>query len=114
MKKALLLVILCGLVLPGFAEPASENGVSDSQVAFDANTLLDQLRVERVRAEARYASEDEACYALFAVTDCLKKLRIRRRSSLDELRRREVQIRDFERARKGAAQLNLIREKSAP
>lgn len=112
MKRVLFLLIFYGAILPSHSQSVVEYMVSKSQEVLDVNALLDHLKAERVRAEVFYASEEDACYALFAVTDCLKKIRVKRRASLDELRRQELQIHDAERVRKGEAQLNLINEKS--
>ena len=112
MKKVLFLLIFYGVILPSHSQLVAEYMVSKSQIMLDLHALLDHVKAERVRAEVFYASEEEACYALFAVTDCLKKIRIKRRASLDELRRQELQVHDAERVRKGEAQLNLINEKS--
>lgn len=111
MKRVLFLLVFYGTILPTNSQSVVEYRISNSQAVFDVNALLDHVKAERVRAEAFYATEEAACYDLFAVMDCLKEIRVKRRASLNELRRQELQIHDAERMQQGEAQLNSIREK---
>lgn len=72
-----------------------------------------RIHLERARAEARYEKENAACYARFAVTDCLAQVRARRRETLDSLRRQDVALNDVERKRKALEQIARSKERSS-
>lgn len=76
----------------------------------------DRVRIadERKKVQERHAAEEKACYARFAVNDCLDDARARRREVLAELRRQEVALNDRERQSKGAARLRALEEKAPP
>jgi colicin import membrane protein len=73
-----------------------------------------QIQEGRSAEEARFSDQERACYERFAVNDCLKQVRLKRRLVLEDLRRQEVFLNDLERRKKGADQLELIQEKSSP
>lgn len=73
-----------------------------------------RIEAERSQAEARYAAEEKACFARFAVNDCQNEARVRRRAVLADLRRQEVSLNDAERRRKSVQKLREIEERSSP
>jgi hypothetical protein len=73
-----------------------------------------QLQEKRTAEEARFLVLEEACYERFAVNDCLRQVRAKRRAVFDELRRHEVLLNDIDRRKKAAEQLDLIKDKTSP
>lgn len=73
-----------------------------------------RLRAEREKAEAIFKAEEKACYAKFAVNDCIAKARSRRREAVSDLRRQEVALNDAERKRKAAERQRSIDERNSP
>ncbi|MES2876991.1 MAG: hypothetical protein V4713_01125 [Pseudomonadota bacterium] len=104
---ALLLCMVCA-----FAQSANTDPILPVSVDFEGERS--RILAERSREEARYQTEEAACYARFAVTDCIRKLRVQRREVLDKLRRREVVLNDAERRQKAWEQMEAIKERSSP
>lgn len=103
---------VCGLLLmaaPTLSQP-TDSGTAQS---FDIEGERSRIQADRVREEAHYGLQDAACYARFAVTDCLREVRVRRHEALDNLRRQEVALNDAERKRKAQEQIEKIQEKSS-
>lgn len=73
-----------------------------------------RIRAARAQQEAHYQSEEVACYARFAVTDCLHEVRALRRAALADLRRQERLLNDLERQRQAQEKLDQIRTREAP
>jgi hypothetical protein len=73
-----------------------------------------QIQEARSAEETRFSVQERACYERFAVNDCLKQVRAKRRLALDDLRRQDIFLNDLERRKKGSDQLELIQEKSSP
>ena len=88
-----------------------------AQAQDSAQQQLDQERsriaAERRAADSRYADAEAACYARFAVNDCVNAAKAARRETLADLRRQEVSLNDDERRRKGAAQRQRLDERSS-
>lgn len=76
-------------------------------------TERERIGAERARAQARYASEEAACYRKFAVNDCLNAAKAERRGVLADLRRQEISLNDAERKRRGAQQMRRIEDKAS-
>ncbi|MBT2334767.1 hypothetical protein J7E49_12735 [Variovorax paradoxus] len=72
-----------------------------------------RLAAERTAIEARFDKERAACYQKFAVEDCLRDSRKRRRAETDHIKRQESAINDIERQRRGAAELEKLDQKAA-
>ncbi|PKO62672.1 MAG: hypothetical protein CVU24_02875 [Betaproteobacteria bacterium HGW-Betaproteobacteria-18] len=74
----------------------------------------ERLRIQKLRLE--YEAIDQQaqadCYAKFAVSDCLRAARAKKRFVLDDLRRQEVILNDLDRHTKAIEALNKIQEKS--
>lgn len=72
-----------------------------------------RIAAERQAADARYSQAEAACYARFAVNDCVNEARAARREALADLRRQEISLNDDERLGKGAAQRRRLDERSS-
>jgi colicin import membrane protein len=95
--------LLIAFSLSGTSAQTSHEGVTRQQI-----------QEARSAEEARFSVDERACYERFAVNDCLKQVRLKRRLALEDLRRQEVFLNDLERRKKAADQLELIQEKSSP
>jgi colicin import membrane protein len=103
MMKNLLLSL--GLLLATHALAQSEPELGAERARIEA---------QRRQVEERFAAEEKACRARFAVTDCTNEASQRRREALQELRRQEVRINGIERERKAAERLREIEERQSP
>lgn len=74
---------------------------------------LDRIQAERARQEAHYAEEEAACYQRFAVNDCLREVRAKRRLVMENLRRQEISVNEMQRKQKAAEQIRRLDEKSS-
>jgi hypothetical protein len=72
-----------------------------------------RLSAEREAIETRFVQERAACYKKFAVEDCLRESRTRRRKETDNIKRQETAINDIQRQRSGAAELEKLDQKAA-
>ena len=99
MNKTILIALLLGAAVPAAAQAPS----SDAQERA-------RIDAERARAESEFAVREQACYAKFAVNDCIEAARQARRSVLSDLRRQEVALNDAERRRRAA---DRVRETEA-
>lgn len=108
MKTLILNMLLLGSFCTALAQQAPAEASSP--------TAIERARIEqeRKREEIRYAQEEAACYQRFAVTDCLREVRVRRRVTLEDFRRQEVKLNDAERKNRGTEQLKRADEKSSP
>ena len=60
----------------------------------------ERIKAERAAVEARFAEEQKACRAKFAVTDCMRRVTGERNSNLAELRRQENAVSDLHSTRR--------------
>ncbi|MBA2675030.1 hypothetical protein, partial [Ramlibacter sp.] len=83
--------------------------------AQEADVAGERARIsgERKQVEERFASEEKACRAKFAVTDCLNDAKARRRDAVGELRRQELTLNEADRKRKAAERLREIDQKQS-
>ena len=74
----------------------------------------ERLRIQSLRREYEVLDQQAqaACYQRFAVTYCLHVARAKKRFVLDELRRQEVILNDFDRQSKAAEALKRIEKKT--
>jgi colicin import membrane protein len=107
MKKIALALLMTLASLPLWAQSNAAAG--------NANLDAERSRLssERETIEARFLQERTACYAKFAVEDCLRESRTRRRKELDSIKRQETAINDIQRQRAGAAELQKLDQKAA-
>lgn len=76
----------------------------------DVGKERERIKAERHAAEARFAAEQKACGAKFAVNDCVDAAKRKRREVLADLRRQEISLNDAERKRRAAQRLQEIEE----
>ncbi len=74
----------------------------------------ERIKAERATLDARFAAEEKACRARFAVTDCVQKAQRERNAALAELRRQERVLNDAERKRRAAERQQELDERSSP
>ena len=86
--------------------------LSGAQESTDTAELA-RIDAQRDRAETEFASQERACYARFAVNDCIETARKRRRDAMAELRRQEIAINDAERRRRAAARVRELEARQA-
>jgi len=68
---------------------------------------------ERKKAESEFLAQEKACYAKFAVNDCLAKARVQRRTALADLKRQEVALSDAQRRRRAADHVRELDERTS-
>ena len=85
LQKILSLVALLAAVSAG-AQTLATTGT------LDLKAERDRLSAERAALDRRVKAEQVACYQRFAVEDCLRDSRQRRRIEDDDLRRQEAAI----------------------
>jgi len=88
------ILILCGLLAVASAAAQQAVGYSEQTDAAERG----RIAAERALAQQRFFSEEADCYQRFAVNDCLRAVRKRRRVVLEELRRQELILNDQRRA----------------
>ena len=104
--KTLLIALLIGLgATPLWAQSTATVGNMD----FEAERA--RLAQERQAADQRHATEQAACYKKFAVQGCLDDSRRRYRAETEQIKRQEAAMNDFERKRRGAAELERLEQK---
>lgn len=91
------------------AAPASAQDVAQQRMDRERA----RIAAERQAADTRYSQAEAACYARFAVNDCVNEAKAARREALADLRRQEISLNDDERLRKGAAQRQRLDERSS-
>jgi hypothetical protein len=70
-------------------------GVGAQEAEFGAQR--ERIKAERTAVEARFAEEQKACRAKFAVTDCMRRVTSERNGTLADLRRQEIAVNDAQR-----------------
>ncbi len=98
---ALRALLVAGLVMSSLTVPAR------------ADETRQQLARERVALEQRFADEERACAARFAVHACVDEVRARRRAALAPLRDQELRLEDAERRRRAEERRAAVARKQA-
>jgi colicin import membrane protein len=104
------------MVALGFAQGTlSQNAVQDQAVLPAMTEGQQRLHIHQLKAqqEARFATEESACHAKFAVTDCVTDVRRRRRETMADLNRQEQSLNSRQRKAKGGDQLIRLENKTA-
>lgn len=105
------LMMLIGLHLLGGAwAQTPETASYDPAVAEREQARINEARS---RARAEFDREEAICYQRFAVNDCLKEVRKRRRTTLDALRREEIILNDQRRAHAAEQRRRRVEESAA-
>lgn len=105
--------LFAGLVFLLAAAPIFSESIDAAVTSQYVQTERNRIETDRTRLEAQYGQEEKACYLRFAVTDCLRDVRLRLRQALRELRRHEVEINNAERKRKALEQIERIENKAS-
>ena len=65
----------------------------------DTQAQAEQKRIhrEREKLEVQTSAQEVVCYQRFAVNDCLRELRVRKRVEMDALRQQEIVLNDAKR-----------------
>jgi colicin import membrane protein len=79
-----------------------------------ANAEQARISSAREALEARYATEESGCYQRFAVNDCLREVRVRKRVSMESLRRQEIVLSDVKRKTRALEHSKQAEEKASP
>lgn len=106
MKKFALALLMMLASLPLWAQSNAAAGNADLEGE------KRRLSTEREAIEKRFVEERAACYKKFAVEDCLRESRSRRRKETDNIKRQETAINDILRQRSGAAELQKLDQKA--
>ena len=78
-----------------------------------ASDTLEAVEAERAQLQTESARAEAACYERFAVNACLADVAAQRRARAALLRKREIVIRDAQRAERTRDQLRVLEEKAA-
>lgn len=113
MRKLVSFFALLLIVAPAFSQPTDTGTGTGSPQPLDIEGERSRIQAERTREEALNVKEEVACYARFAVTNCLRQVRVHRREALDKLRRQELALNDAERKQKALEQMERIKENSS-
>ena len=112
MKSPVIFGLICQLAIAHFA--ASVWAQSDTVKPDSRQIHQERARIQQLRQD--YEAQDEqaqaACYQKFAVTDCLRAARVKKRLVLDDLRRQEVILNDLERQHKAVEAVQRIERKT--
>ncbi len=93
------------------AAPAPAQTRVSAEADAAASAERDRIGVARRAAEVRFDTERKQCYQRFAVEDCLSAARDQHRDTLADLRRREADLNDAERRRRGEEALRRLDDK---
>jgi len=74
----------------------------------------ERIKAERATIDARFAAQEKACRARFAVTDCVQQAQRERNAAVAELRRQERVLNDAERKRRAAERQQELDERNSP
>ncbi|WP_138515701.1 hypothetical protein [Rhodoferax bucti] len=72
---------------------------------------LERIEAERRQVQADSQNAEAQCYERFAVNACLSDVSASRRTRLAQLKKRELAVRDAQRAERTREQLQLLEEK---
>lgn len=103
------LLVVC-LIALGCAGVSAADGSLDS--AEKIETERAQIEAQRSSQEAQFQREHEACYQRFAVNDCQREVRQRKRQAMDLLHRRELLLNEAQRQLKARERQQRLQEKS--
>jgi small-conductance mechanosensitive channel len=112
MRPSVIVGLVCQLAIAVLA--SSVWAESEAPRIDPLQVQQERLRIQRLRLdyEAIDQQAQAACYQKFAVTDCLRAARAKKRVILDDLRRQEVNLNDLDRQYKAAEALKRIEKKT--
>lgn len=85
----------------------------DPSLPSGASAERARIEADRAKAQALFEKDEANCYQRFAVNDCLREVRVRRRATLEELRRQEIVLNDADRKKRAAEQARRAGGKSS-
>jgi colicin import membrane protein len=92
-------------------------GAQAQQIApslpLDSGAERARIAADRVREQTRFEKEEAGCYQRFAVNDCLREVKVRRRAVLEELRRQEILLNEADRKKRMTEQIRRADERAA-
>jgi len=88
--------------------------VKSSDASIDIFAERARIQSEREIGDSRFSQQEAACYAMFAVTDCLHEVQLQRRQLKDALRRQTLVLNDLERRRKTLLKRDQAELKTSP
>jgi hypothetical protein len=102
------------LVLMLMAQAAPGQPTSGLATApMDVDAARRRIQAERLQEAERHTRQEMACYARFAVTDCLLTNSAQRRKILDQLQKQESAIQAQQRKERAFEQLQRVSGKAA-
>lgn len=112
--SALALVTACARVPVSDAvtvPPAPVPPTADAQ--FEPWLQAERARLASARAsvQQRFQDDESACWRRFAVNDCVREARVRRRAAADALRAQDLTLNELERQRRTEARRRQIEGK---
>ena len=105
--------ILCIALMLQAQGATGQPTAASGQAPMDIEVELRRIQAERLQEAERHTRQEAACYARFAVSDCLSANRAQRREVLDQLQKQESAIHAQERKEKAYEQLQRVRDKAA-
>jgi hypothetical protein len=103
------ILFIRGALLLSLTANAQQTG-SLAPTALEAERT--RIQSERDREEELFEKTIATCYQRFAVNDCVREAKAKRRAVLDRLLREEAFIKDAQRRQKGADQIKRLEEKA--
>ena len=104
----ILFLVLTFLAQAVTGQPTSAPG----QTPMDIEGERRRIQAQRLQEAERHTLQEAACYARFAVSDCLSANRAQHRRVLDQLKKQESAIHDQERKQKAFEQIQRVRDKA--
>jgi len=106
MSKAIALAVIAGGLLAGMAPAWALDAQPE---AVDARSLLEARKREQA---AQFDAQEQACSKVFAVTDCIREVNVRRRGVVAALRKEENALNEVERRQRERERLQSLQEKA--
>ena len=91
MKKIFIAILLIGVQACFLAASAKNNDV------LDASEELEKLKQQKHAIDLNSKTQVAACYQKFAVSNCLQEVKATTQTSLNSIKRRELEIKDSQR-----------------
>ena len=107
MRKAIALAVMAVGLLAGV--PALVWAQDAQTEAADARSQLEARKREQA---AQFDAQEQACSKVFAVTDCIREVNVRRRGVVAALRKEENALNDAERRQRERERLRSLQEKA--
>ncbi|MCK9515875.1 MAG: hypothetical protein WCZ18_06700 [Ottowia sp.] len=100
---------LCSAAAAGVRAPPQD--ADDASFAAWITGQREDVAQQRAAAIRAFEAQELVCWRRFAVNDCLRAARSKRRQQLDALRKQDLQLNDLERQRRADKRLRAIGDK---